>query len=105
MITPSPAPQAPSYPAALRQLHRWSRRQRRVLRQHSPVNGEVIAEFPRSGAEDVEKGWTPPTLLPMPGARPGAGPRADSAGRSPIASKPTWKSSLSLKLGQRQGRP
>jgi len=36
----------------------------------SPVNGEVIAEFPRSGAEDVEKALDAPTPPPMPGARP-----------------------------------
>ena len=36
----------------------------------SPVNGQPIAEFPRSDAADIERPWTPPMPPPMPGARP-----------------------------------
>lgn len=36
----------------------------------SPVNGQPIAEFPRSTAQDVERALTPRMPPPKPGARP-----------------------------------
>ena len=42
----------------------------------SPVNGEVIAEFPRSGAEDIEKALDAARMQPP---TPGVVPRCRTA--------------------------